>query len=494
MTAERTSATAAPPRVSRQTGVVMVTLACAVLLAALDQTVVATALPTIAGELGDLTGLSAVVTSYLIAGCVATPIAGKFGDLYGRRPVFGAAVGLFALGSLGAGLAQDITQLVAARAVQGAGGGALMTLAMAVVADSVESRHRARYQGFLGSVFGFASIVGPLVGGAVTDGLSWRYLFLVNVPLCAAVAVAGAATIRSGGRRVGASIDVWGIVMMTASITCTLLALQWAGSRSARSVLMLVAGGLLFAVVFVLVELRVAEPLVPLRLLRRPQFVAPMAVGALTAMSLFTAVTFLPLFYQFVLAADATVSGLLLAPFMATVVVVSTTAGWLVGRWDTYRYFPLAGTALATLGVVSFASIDATTTYLWVAAVMVLFGAGIGMTMQLIVLAAQDAVPQGDLGAGTSMVLLARSIGAAIGVAVFGALFASRYADQLAAITGAPDPRSVTPELLRDLPEAAARAVAGSVEDALRTVFLWAVLPLVLAVLAALGIRDRPAR
>lgn len=274
--AETTEDVTVPGR--RDVGVVMATLALAVLLAALEQTVVATALPTIAGELGGLTSMSMIVTSYLVAAAVATPIASKCGDLYGRRPVFLAAMTLFALGSLFGGLSQELWQLVGARALQGAGGGALMTLALAIVAEAVPTRYRARYQGFLGSVFGLASIVGPLVGGYITEYASWRWIFFVNIPLCALIAAASLATIPVGARRRGAHLDIAGIAVMTLMLVSTLVTLDWGGSRYAWSspvILGLAAVAVLSTAAFILVELRTAEPLVPLRLFRQRRFVAP---------------------------------------------------------------------------------------------------------------------------------------------------------------------------------------------------------------------------
>jgi EmrB/QacA subfamily drug resistance transporter len=464
----------------------MTAIAPAVFLAALDQTIVATALPTIAAQMGSLTALAAVVTSYLLAACIATPIAGRCGDLYGRRAVFLAAVGLFGLGSLACGLAGTMPVLLVGRAIQGAGGGALMTLALAIVAESFPANARARYQGFLGSIFGLASIAGPLIGGVVTDALSWRYLFLINLPCCAGILLAGLLSIPKVAPQAQSWLDVPGIILLTVTLVCLVLTLQWGGSTESWTsplMLALICGTLFGGLAFILVERGVQQPLVPLRLLRDPYLLAPMIVGALAAMSLFTAVTYLPLLYQYALSAGVSVSGLLLAPFMATVVVVSTVAGSLASRWDSYRFFPLAGTILALAGMLLFAQLGPGSTHLQAVFAMVVFGAGIGMTMQMIVLAAQDRLARQDLGIGTALVMLARSIGAIAAVALFGSLFAIFYVTHAPAAL--PDLGTLTPEQLGALDPALALAVSEAVARSLRSVFLLGAVPMSLAVVAA---------
>jgi EmrB/QacA subfamily drug resistance transporter len=455
---------------------------------------VATALPTIAGELGGLTGISLIVTSYLVASAVATPIAGKCGDLYGRRPVFIAAITVFAVGSLGSGIAQTMWQLVAARAVQGAGGGAMMTVALAIVAESVPDRYRPRYQGFLGSVFGIASIIGPLVGGFLTEQASWRWAFLGNVPLCALIVVGVRAAVPRTARRPSSRLDVPGIVAMAIALVGILLTLDWGGTRyswTSPVTLGLAAVSVVAAVTFVMVERRTADALMPLRLFRNRRLLAPMAVGGLMAMTLFVAVTYLPTFFQYALRLDATRAGLLLVPFMLTVVAVSSVAGALASRWDRYRYFPRVGTVLAALGMLSFSLISDGAPIAQAVASVVVFGLGLGMTMQLVVVAAQDAVARADLGVGTGLVMLARSIGAVLGVAVWGTVFAVLYTTTAAAIPGLPDAAAVTPSELDRLPEATASAIVSAVSDSLRTVFVWAAIPAALAAFAAFGIRER---
>lgn len=472
----------------------MVALAAAILIAALDQTVVATALPTIAGELGGLTGISLIVTSYLVASAVATPVAGKCGDMYGRRPVFIVAIVVFAVGSLCSGLAQSLWQLVGARAVQGAGGGAMMTVALAIVAESVPDRYRPRYQGFLGSVFGIASIIGPLVGGFLTEQASWRWAFFINVPLCAVIIAGVRAAVPPSARRPSSRLDIPGIVVLGVALVGILLTLDWGGTRyswTSPVTLALAAVSVVAAISFVAVERRTAQPLMPLRLFAHRRLVAPLAAGALMAMTLFVAVTYLPTFFQYALRVDATQAGLILVPFMMTVVAASSVAGTLASRWNRYRYFPRVGTVLAALGMASFTLIGDGAPVGQAVASVVLFGLGLGMTMQLIVVAAQDAVPPADLGVGTGLVMLARSLGAVLGVAMWGTMFALLYSDAAGAIPGLPDAAAVTPTELEALPAATAAAVASAISDSLRTVFLWATIPAVLAALAALGIREK---
>lgn len=483
-----------PPRTAN-VRTIMVALAAAIFLAALDQTVVATALPTIAGQLHSLTGISLIVTSYLVAGAVATPVAAKCGDLYGRRPVFVAALAVFAVGSLVGGLAQSLWQLVVARAVQGAGGAAMMTVALAIVAESVPDRYRPRYQGILGSVFGLASIVGPLVGGFLTEHASWRWALLGNVPLCVLIVVAVQAAVPPTARRPSARLDLPGIAALAIALVGILLTLDWGGTRyswTSPTTLGLLLVSIGASVVFALIERRTVDALMPLRLFAHRRLIAPLAVGALMAMSLFVAVTYLPTFFQYALRVDATEAGLLLVPFMVAVVAVSTTAGALASRWNRYRYFPRVGTVLAAVGMLSFSLIGDGAPIAQVVASVVVFGMGLGMTMQLIVVAAQDAVPRADLGVGTGLVMLARSLGAVLGVAIWGTIFAVLYTRTATAIPGLPDAASVTPAALQTMPAATATAVASAISDSLRTVFLWAVIPAALAAFAAFGIRERP--
>jgi EmrB/QacA subfamily drug resistance transporter len=473
---------------------IMVALAAAILLAALDQTVVATALPTIAGQLGSLTGISLIVTAYLVASAVATPVAGKCGDLYGRRPVFIVAILVFGAGSLCGGFAQTLWQLVGARGVQGAGGGAMMTVALAIVAESVPDRYRPRYQGFLGSVFGIASIIGPLVGGFLTEHASWRWAFFINVPFCAVIIAGVRAAVPPSARRPSSRLDVPGILLLGTALVGILLTLDWGGTRyswASPVTLALAAASVVLVVGFVAVEHRAAQPLMPLRLFAHRRLVAPLAAGALMAMTLFVAVTYLPTFFQYALRLNPTRAGLILMPFMLTVVAASSAAGTLASRWNMYRWFPRVGTVLGALGMVSFTLIGDGAPIAQAVASVVLFGLGLGMTMQLIVVAAQDAVPAADLGVGTGLVMLARSVGAVLGVAAWGTVFAQLYSHAAGTVPGLPDAAAVTPTDLGKLPAATAAAVASAISDSLRTVFLWATIPAVLAALATFGIREK---
>ncbi len=469
-------------------------LALAVFLASLDQTMVATALPTMASELGAMTSLSAIVTAYLVAACIATPLAGKLGDRYGLRATFIGATVIFALGSLACALAGSMPQMVLGRSLQGAGAGAAMTLSFALIAESVSESLRARYQGFIGSVFGLAAIGGPVIGGLITEHASWRVLFWVNLPVAAVVIVVVAlAGATRAGRRQG-RLDIAGALLMAGAVACVLLSLDRAGTAEGRSsplTVWLFAASAVLGAAFVWVERRAEDPIVPLRLLAHTPFLAPVAVGALTAMSLFSAITFLPLQLQIVQRIDIAESGLLLAPFMLAVVVLSSAAGALAGRWRSYRWFPRLGTTLAALAMVGFALLGPGSPRAFTIATMIVFGAGVGMTMQLIVLAAQNAAPADNLGIATALVMFMRSIGAVIGVAVFGSVMASATAARLAGIPAAPDPADLGQAAITRLPAETADAVTAAMAEVFQTTFILSVIPVTLAIIAAFFVRDK---
>ena len=495
MTAPRTAP--APSFTHRQVLVIFSGLMLGMFLAALDQTIVATALPTITGELGGLNHLSWVVTAYLLASTVSTPLYGKLGDLFGRKRLFQGAIIVFLGGSVLCGIAQSMAQLIAFRALQGLGAGGLMVLAQAIIADVVSPRERGRYQGYFGAVFGASSVAGPLLGGFLTDQLSWRWVFYVNVPLGAAALVVTAIVLPAGRRHGNPRIDYAGSAVLTALVTSIVLVTTWGGAEyawgSAPIVGMLVAIPTLL-VVLVAVERRSPDPVVPLHLFRTRTFNVSSSVSFIVGVAMFGAVSFLPLFLQVVNGASATDSGLLLLPLMIGVLGASMASGQAITRTGRYKAFPVAGCALASVAMLLLSTMGTATGRTTVFAYMVMLGIGIGLTMQTLVLATQNAVRPTELGVATSSVTFFRSLGGSIGVALFGAVFNSVLARRLGTALPGSDGSSFTPESIRGLPAPERAEYVNGFAEALTTVFLYAVPLLVLGFALTWLLREVPLR
>jgi EmrB/QacA subfamily drug resistance transporter len=480
---------------SRQLALVFAGLMSGVLLAALDQTIVATALPTIVGDLGGLAHLSWVVTAYLLASTTSTPLYGKISDLYGRKQVFQAAIVIFLVGSALSGLAQSMGQLIAFRAVQGLGAGGLMALAIAIVGDVVSPRERGRYQGYIGAAFAVASVAGPLLGGFLVDHLSWRWAFYVNLPVGIAALLVTSVALDLPFRRNGHSVDYRGAALLVAGVTCVLLVTVWGGDRygwGSPTILGLAAAGVLLLVAFAVQERRASEPLLPPRLFRDPVFRVATAALFLIGVAMFGAIVFLPLFLQVVVGASATNSGLLLLPLMGGIVVSSVVVGRVISRTGRYRWYPVAGTALMTVAVSLLATMDATTSRATASWYVVLLGAGLGTVMPVMILAVQNAVDQRDLGTATSAATFSRSMGGSFGVAAFGAILTSRLASQLPGVDA--EALQASPSQLRAMPPAARQAVVEAVANSLHVVFLAAIPVALAAFLVVLFLRERPLR
>ena len=451
------------------------------LMAALDQTIVATALPTIVADLGDAGHQSWVVTSYLLASTIITALAGRLGDLFGRKRVFQAAVVFFVVGSALCGIAQSMAMLVGARALQGLGGGAITVTATALIGEIIPLRDRGRYQGALGAVFGVTTVIGPLLGGYFTDHLSWRWAFYVNVPLSIVVFFVAAAAIPSLAGRAKPVIDYTGILLVGLGATGLTLATSWGGTTypwNSATIIGLFVGSAAALAGFVWVESRVAAPILPTRLFGSPVFTVCCVLSFVVGFAMLGALTFLPTYMQFVDGVSATTSGLRTLPMVAGMLSTSMGSGILVGRTGRYKIFPVAGTAVMALAFLLMSRMNPSTSALLQSVYLFILGAGIGSCMQVLVLIVQNTSSFEDLGVATSGVTFFRTIGSSFGAAIFGSLFTnflhSRIGPALAA-SGAPPAAANSPEALHRLPHAMAAPIVDAYAGSLTQVFFWAV-------------------
>ncbi|KNB52918.1 MDR family MFS transporter [Streptomyces caatingaensis] len=475
------------------------------LLAALDQTIVSTALPTIVSDLGGLEHLSWVVTAYMLASTAATPLWGKLGDQYGRKKLFQTAIGIFLVGSVLCGVARDMPQLIAFRALQGLGGGGLMVLSMAIVGDIVPPRDRGRYQGLFGAVFGGTSVLGPLLGGLFVDHLSWRWVFYVNVPVGIVALAVIAAVLHIPVRRTPHRIDYPGTLLIALVATCLVLMTSLGGVSypwSSWQIIGLGVLGVLLLVPFVLVERRAAEPVLPLGLFRNRTFTLCSVIGFIVGFAMFGSMTYLPTFLQVVKGVTPTLSGVHMLPMVAGMLIASTASGQIVSRTGRYRLFPISGTAVMVVGLLLLHQLEPATSTGVMSVCFFVFGLGLGLVMQVLVLVVQNSVSYENLGVATSGATFFRSIGASFGVSVFGTIFSNRLAprvrDALAGVTLPPgvSPSSLTadPRALDRLPPAVRGGVLAAYSDSITDVFLYAVPAGLLAFLLAWWLREEPLR
>ncbi len=414
--------------------VIMGALMLAMLLAALDQSIVATALPKIASDLHGLSKLSWVATAYLLTSAIVTPIYGKIGDLYGRKKIFQIAIVIFLVGSALCGLSQTMNQLVLFRAIQGLGGGGLMALVLAIIGDVVPPRQRGRYQGYFGAVFGISSVAGPLLGGFFTDSLNWRWIFYINLPIGILALTAIAARLHLPIRRTEHKIDYIGAALLSIASASLILVSVWAGvtyAWSSAQILGLSAACILFSIIFVFWELKAPEPVVPVRMFKNDIFTVSVLLSILAGVAMFASILYIPEYQQIVRGYSPTRSGLLMLPLVLGLFIASLTAGRLTTRTGHYKIFPILGTAALTIGLWLFSHLSLTTSQLTLSLWMLVLGAGLGLFMQVPTLAVQNSVKREVMGTATSTVTFFRSVGSSLGGALFGTILISRLNSHL---------------------------------------------------------------
>lgn len=484
----------------RQIMVIIGGLIAGMLLSALDQSIVGTALPRIVSDLGGLEHLSWVVTAYLLTSTAATPLWGKISDLYGRRIIFQMTIVIFLVGSALCGLAQNMPQLIAFRAIQGIGGGGLMAIAFAIIGDVIPPRERGRYQGYFGAVFGISSVAGPLLGGWLTDAISWRWIFYVNLPIGIIALIVTSIALRMPVIRRNHKIDYLGATAIVASVTSLLLYLNWAGGNygwTDMRALWFVIATIVFAVAFLFIETRAEEPIIPLHLFRNPIFSVGSAFSFLIGFAMFGGLIFLPLYFQGVMGMSPTRSGLAMLPMVAGLFSMSIGSGQAITRTGKYKIYPIVGSIVLIIAFFLMHTIKYDTPYWQIGIYAFILGLGVGLSMTTIVTPIQNAVAMRDMGSATSTVTFLRSLGGAIGTALLGAILNSRLAHYLEAIPNLPADaanQANNVEALQHLPDAIRDPVLIAYTHAITDVFLYAIPIMVVALVVICFLKEIPLR
>ncbi len=475
----------------RRIWIIFSALIAGMLLSSLDQTIVSTAMPTIVGELGGVAHQAWLTTGYLLASTVVMPIYGKFGDVLGRRNLFLVAIALFTIASAGCAFAGDFTQLVVFRAMQGLGGGGLMILSQAIIADIVPASQRGKYLGPLGAIFGLSAVGGPLLGGFFVDHLTWNWAFYINIPVGVAAFVVAWFALTLPGKRATKRIDVPGVLLLSATTTCLVFCTENGGNAAhgwGDAVTWLWgAGFVVAAALFVFVESRADDPIIPLSFFRNRTFMTATAIGFVLGVAMFAAIGFVPTFLQMASGTSAAVSGLLMLPMMAGLIGTSIASGVLITKTGRYRAFPIIGTLVVGAAMLCMTTLAADTPIWLICVFLFVFGAGLGLIMQVVVLVAQNSVPVDQVGTATSTNNYFREVGASLGVAVFGALFTSRLTTALQDVfvqaggsteQASSSASSIDPSALADLPDAVRDGIVAAYADSLAPVF-WYLLPFI---------------
>ncbi len=482
--------------------VIVVALMMVMLLAALDQTIVSTALPRIATELKGLDKISWVATAYLLTSAISTPIYGKISDLFGRKKIFQSAIVIFLIGSVLCGISQTMNELVIARAIQGVGAGGLMSLVLAIVGDVIPPRQRGKYMGYFFGVFGISSVAGPLLGGFLTDSFSWRWVFFVNIPLGAAALSAVASRLHLPVHKREHSIDYMGATLLGTSSVCLLMATVWGGHTYAwgsNQILSLLGGGVVLAAAFVLWELRAKEPIIPMRLFRNDIFTVSVLLSLLSGIAMFASILYIPLYQQLIRGYSPTKSGLLMLPLVIGLLAASIISGRLTSKLGKYKIFPMVGTLLLSAGLWLFSHLTLTTSE-WILGVwMFVIGAGLGSFMQIMTLAIQNSVSRREMGTATSSATFFRSLGGAFGGAIFGTILINRLSSHLqevapgnTALASINASSIVNAGHLKDLPPDAIQPVMEAFVRSFHDMFLYAIPFALAAFLVALFLRETP--
>lgn len=487
----------------RQVLLVFAGLMVTMLLASLDQTIFSTALPTIVGQLHGVNEMLWVTTAYILASTIMLPVYGKLGDLIGRKGLFIGAIAIFIVGSIVGGMATDMTTLIIGRAVQGLGGGGLMLLSQAIIADVVPARERGRYMGIMGGVFALSSVAGPLLGGYFTDGPGWRWGLWMNVPLGILAIASAVFFLRLPKNTKGKpTIDYTGMGLLAIASTCLVLVTTWGGTTydwDSATIILLIAGAVVAAVAFVMVERRAAEPIMPLHLFKERNFNLTTVAGLIIGIAMFGALAYLPTYLQMVTGVNATQAGLLLIPLMAALLVTSIGSGQLVSKTGRYKWMPIVGTLVTALALFLLSTMTATMAVWVICAYLAVMGLGLGLCMQILILIVQNTFPNSQVGTATASNNYFRQIGASIGSAIVGSLFVANLKNLLAdrlpnsgSAAAGGNSNSFTPEVVQHLPGAVRDIIVGAYNDALTPVFLYMVPLMLIATLLLVFIKEKP--